>query len=223
MVMIGSCKPVFGAASAVVFVLFALNSFAFGQSQPTEAQILELLKQKRVVRCPTHLLTTGCNAAATVPSQTGPSETEVQILFAYGSVKIDRRARARLADLAEKLKRPEQAGRMFLIGGHTDARGSVEYNQRLSERRAEAVKRLLVEQFKLPPANLSVIGYGKTQLKNTADPFAGENRRVEIVNAEVKQQAWLHVPGGRAYQALPFPAEGLRCRFESNSATRLRL
>jgi len=33
---------------------------------------------------------------------------------------------------------------------------------------------------------LIAAGYGKGQLKNTADPFAGENRRVQVVNLEVK-------------------------------------
>ncbi len=75
---------------------------------------------------------------------------------------------------------------VFLINGHTDAKGSAEYNQDLSEWRAEAVKHLLVQQFGLPPTTLIAVGYGKTQLKNAAYPFAGEKRRVQIVNTEVK-------------------------------------
>jgi hypothetical protein len=60
-------------------------------------------------------------------------------------------------------------------------------NQSLSERRAEAIKIFLAEQFKLSPDQLLAIGFGKSQLKNTTDPFAAENRRVQIVNIE--QQA----------------------------------
>jgi flagellar motor protein MotB len=49
------------------------------------------------------------------------------------------------------------------------------------------VKRILIEEFKLPANTLIAVGYGKSQLKTKADPFAGENRRVQIVNTE--QQA----------------------------------
>jgi outer membrane protein OmpA-like peptidoglycan-associated protein len=91
-----------------------------------------------------------------------------------------------LLALGRALSRDELKGAVFFINGHTDAKGSDPYNQGLSERRAEAVKRLLVEQFGLPAADLIAVGYGRSQLKNAAEPFAGENRRVQIVNTEVK-------------------------------------
>jgi outer membrane protein OmpA-like peptidoglycan-associated protein len=76
-----------------------------------------------------------------------------------------------------------------MLGGHTDAKGSDEYNQTLSERRAETVKRFLMEKYHLPAANLVSAGYGKKGLKNAADPYAAENRRVEIVNMADRKQA----------------------------------
>ena len=75
-------------------------------------------------------------------------------------------------------------GTVFFINGHTDAKGGSDYNQALSQRRAEAVKRALIEEYRLPKDTLIAVGYGKNQLKNTADPLAGENRRVQIVNTE---------------------------------------
>jgi outer membrane protein OmpA-like peptidoglycan-associated protein len=76
-----------------------------------------------------------------------------------------------------------------MLGGHTDAKGTDEYNQKLSERRAETVKRFLVDSYKISPDLLVTSGYGKTGLKNSADPYAAENRRVEIVNVVEKEQA----------------------------------
>ena len=51
----------------------------------------------------------------------------------------------------------------------------------------EAAVKLRFFHRKIRPENLGPIGYGKTQLKNgAADPYAGENRYVQIVNTEMK-------------------------------------
>ncbi len=66
------------------------------------------------------------------------------------------------------------------IEGHADARGTLEYNQRLSEARASSTLALLVE-FGVDGSRLHVIGHGKTRLKvetALADP---RNRRVEFI------------------------------------------
>ncbi len=69
---------------------------------------------------------------------------------------------------------------IFLIEGHTDAVGSEEYNQMLSEKRAKAVKRALTEYFNIPPENLVTIGYGERFLKIPVPDAEPENRRVVI-------------------------------------------
>ncbi len=76
-----------------------------------------------------------------------------------------------------------------MLGGHTDARGSDEYNQGLSERRAETVKRFPVDTYKIPAANLVTAGYGRKAPKNPGDLYAAENRRVEIVNMAERAEA----------------------------------
>ena len=70
---------------------------------------------------------------------------------------------------------------LLLVASHSDGNGDDDHDRRLSERRAEAVKRLLVEQFKFSSDALVAVGFGKQRLKNAAEPFAGENPRVEIV------------------------------------------
>ena len=69
-----------------------------------------------------------------------------------------------------------------MLAGHTDAVGGEEYNLDLSNRRADAVKRYLMDKFGLASSNLVTAGYGKTRLKNSGRPTAPENRRVEVVN-----------------------------------------
>ena len=68
----------------------------------------------------------------------------------------------------------------ILIEGHTDVRGSDEYNQWLSTRRANAVATTLVEMFDIKKSRIESIGYGETQLVNLENTkFAHqENRRV---------------------------------------------
>ena len=77
-------------------------------------------------------------------------------------------------------------GDTLILAGHTDAKGSDIYNQGLSERRAEAVKRFLSKKYGIDASNLVTVGYGKTQLKNPAGPFANENRRLQVINASDK-------------------------------------
>jgi len=68
------------------------------------------------------------------------------------------------------------------ISGHTDSTGGADYNQRLSERRAEAVQRHLLAQGVLPE-RLSAAGYGERQPIASNDTDAGRrlNRRVDIL------------------------------------------
>lgn len=80
------------------------------------------------------------------------------------------------------LSDPAMKERTFAIAGHTDGKGSKLLNQTLSERRAVAVKTFLVERYHIPPENLISVGYGKSRLKNKADPLSRENRRVQAVN-----------------------------------------
>ena len=88
--------------------------------------------------------------------------------------------------LGRALTNPEVRGNVFLVGGHTDAKGDNDYNQKLSERRAASVKRFLKQKFDISDDTLVAVGYGEEQLKNTSDPEASENRRVQIVNLERK-------------------------------------
>ena len=73
-----------------------------------------------------------------------------------------------------------------MIAGHTDAVGSNGYNQSLSERRAESVRKYLMDKHNLDISKLIAIGYGEEQLKLPETPNAGENRRVQIVNMQVE-------------------------------------
>jgi outer membrane protein OmpA-like peptidoglycan-associated protein len=141
--------------------------------QPTREQAIESLRAKQLTRCPQLDPKYGCSIA--------PAERiDVEVRFALGSAALDRAASARLAALGAEIARQERKGTRLVVAGHTDARGGDAFNQRLSERRAEAVKHVLVEKFALPGETVVAVGHGKAEPKNATDPYAAENRRVEI-------------------------------------------
>lgn len=114
---------------------------------------------------------------------------DLEINFDYNSAAVSPKAEPQLNSLGKALTSSELTGSVFMLGGYTDAKGSDGYNQGLSERRAETVKKFLIENYKIPAENLVSAGYGKTDLKNKADPFAAENRRVQIVNMAKQETA----------------------------------
>lgn len=95
--------------------------------------------------------------------------------------KSDIRADSRpvLDEAVEVLK--ENPDLHLTVEGHTDAIGSVDYNQKLSVRRAEAVFRYLVNRG-VAPERMDVVGYGKSRpvADNDTDSGRAQNRRVEL-------------------------------------------
>jgi outer membrane protein OmpA-like peptidoglycan-associated protein len=107
---------------------------------------------------------------------------DLEINFEFNSAVISAQAMPQVTALGKALSSAELRGGTFLVAGHTDAKGGDTYNQVLSERRADAVKRYLSEKYGIEAGNLVTVGYGKSQLKISSDPLAGENRRVQLVN-----------------------------------------
>lgn len=67
-----------------------------------------------------------------------------------------------------------------IIEGHTDSNGSVEYNQSLSQQRAQALAKILVQQFGIDSSRLTAIGHGELRPRDTNNtaPGRANNRRV---------------------------------------------
>lgn len=107
---------------------------------------------------------------------------DFEVRFALNSARLEQPAIETLIRLGTALRSPELSNATFLISGHTDARGSRDYNQKLSEERAAAVKTFLVSNFSIPGDRLIPVGYGQEKPKNASDLYADENRRVGVVN-----------------------------------------
>jgi outer membrane protein OmpA-like peptidoglycan-associated protein len=141
-----------------------------------EPQLLDFVRNR-----PAHSLTPGEREQIAALAATRPS-IDIEINFDFRSAKISRAAATAVDTLGKALANPDLKGSTFVLAGHTDGKGSLSYNQELSEKRVDTVKHYLVTHFKLPPARLVAVGYGKTKLKNESDPFGRENRRVQVVN-----------------------------------------
>jgi outer membrane protein OmpA-like peptidoglycan-associated protein len=108
----------------------------------------------------------------------------IRIDFDFNSAEIVPEAEQRLAVMGKALGSERLASSCILIAGHTDARGSNAVNDRLSQRRAEAVVRYLVSHFQLDGQRLMAVGRGKREpiADNGTDEGRQRNRRVEIGN-----------------------------------------
>jgi outer membrane protein OmpA-like peptidoglycan-associated protein len=173
-------------AAAFISLMFSGNS-AFAQFVSREQIVQALTAQPaslnfadRLRRGRSLTVNTGDYVVASVPPK--PTIDLHEVYFEFNSAAITVEAEPQLRELGAALSDPRLKGSIISIGGHTDAVGSDAFNQNLSERRAASIKWYLVDNFKLPSANLHSVGFGKRRPKNKADVFAPENRRVEIVN-----------------------------------------
>ena len=103
------------------------------------------------------------------------------VLFHFGKTTIVEESRPFLDRVGEMLLKEEYATRNLIVEGHTDAVGTESSNQRLSERRALAIKEYLVTRYGIDPFRLSPTGKGESVLFKPEAPADGENRRVEFL------------------------------------------
>lgn len=102
------------------------------------------------------------------------------IHFAYDSTEILPQSRPYLDSVGAMLRLPEAQGRKVRIVGYTDATGSEQYNQVLSERRAVAVRAYLTREFGVAADRLETTGEGETDPLDSSNPYDAHNRRVEF-------------------------------------------
>jgi outer membrane protein OmpA-like peptidoglycan-associated protein len=114
---------------------------------------------------------------------------DLEIHFDFNSADISRSSTDAVQQLGQALSDPSLQGSTFVVAGHTDGVGGDAFNQDLSERRADTIKRYLVQNYHIAAANLITVGYGKTKLKDTQDPTDAINRRVQVINTEANTTA----------------------------------
>ncbi len=109
-----------------------------------------------------------------------PATVSLELPFEINSDRLRPDASAQLDELAAALANPALSSSRIEIIGHTDSSGAAEYNLRLSQKRAEAVRRYLATDKGIDPDRLAPLGLGENEPVPGLSPTASQNRRVEI-------------------------------------------
>src|SRR6202022_2631375 len=117
------------------------------------------------------------------PTVRPPGSFDVTLNFPFNSAELTPESRAKPDRVAKTLTEPTTNKFDIIVSGHTDARGAADYNQLLSERRAQAVRQFLISERGIDPKRLVAKGYGKSQLLLPSDPNNDLNRRVQFQNS----------------------------------------
>jgi OmpA family len=155
-----------------------------GRSDYTEDDLAKSL----FGQTPSNVRTRGIGPAQpqtpTTSGTAGKQAVALNVFFDFNSDKILQGYYGDLDKLGKVLTDTRYSANRVQVEGHTDNIGSDSYNQRLSQRRAESIKRYLVQHFRIPADRLVVKGLGKSNPIASNDTPEGrdKNRRVEVVN-----------------------------------------
>jgi outer membrane protein OmpA-like peptidoglycan-associated protein len=163
----------------------------WAQATPSAAEMVEQLKVPPVPSSRPRtrsLRNLTVEAAAEAPAGSGVAAAprpslSLLIQFDFNSARVKAESQQALANLAQALQSKELQASRFAVEGHTDAKGRPDYNLKLSQQRAEAVRDFL-QRKGVGETRLVAAGKGASELANSAEPFAAENRRVRSVNLD---------------------------------------
>lgn len=166
----------FFAAVVVGLMLGAVTQQAFGQnrlSRSLDGPVTADSVERALILIPDG----ASNAAVNAANEIGLS---LRVQFRLDSADLTAAAMGDLDQVALAFNRPQLATSALTLEGHTDSSGDAGYNQRLSQRRADAVVAYLVARG-VAPNRLRAVGYGESRpllFYSASDP---RQRRVEIV------------------------------------------
>ena len=165
----------------------ATRGLSTGAQQPVDAavQAKELGFVNTLRNRKTRSLSIGERQEIAELAATKP-KIDLEIQFDYNSADISKGSVTAVQELGKALSDASLKGSTFVVAGHTDAIGGEAYNQDLSERRADTIKKYLTEKYGIIGSNLVTVGYGKTKPKDANAPMDPANRRVQVVNMDTK-------------------------------------
>ncbi|MCX7099539.1 MAG: OmpA family protein [Methylococcales bacterium] len=147
---------------------------AIGKSRSIDMSVLDATpaSHKKKVKKEIHKAVQKANREAAL---------SMEILFGFKSAELTATAKDQLKPVGEAMASEKLQHLDFVVEGHTDAVGSSAYNKVLSEERADAVKRFLVDTFRIDASRIRIVGKGKSDLLDPKNPGSEVNRRVRII------------------------------------------
>lgn len=111
-------------------------------------------------------------------------EVDLKINFDNNKAVVKKEYNSKLADFAKFMNEHKEYS--VTIEGHTDNTASAKYNQKLSEKRANAVRDILVKEYKVDASRIKAVGYGLTKpiADNKTKEGKAQNRRIVAVLAK---------------------------------------
>ena len=171
------------AVAATIAVSTVVAVAAYAQSTPTVQDVIDALLPSQENDPEGGRTRNFGNRGVTVSGgDEKPPSIDLKVNFAFDSAQLDNETLLTLDVLGLALSDEKLKGHEIQIIGHTDAKGTLEYNDALSQRRAAAVVTYIVRNFTLDPTLISSKGMGERQLLDEDNPEAAINRRVEIRN-----------------------------------------
>ena len=161
----GTCDPTVNTRG------FSLASPGAGAAPPKRGAATRASGQTRM---------SSASVRPSAPLRPRGAPGDLLINFELGSANLTPQGRSNAESFASALKAPALSNARFALGGHTDASGSAQTNDALSQARAEAVKGFLVAQG-VDAGRLDVQGYGSARPVDARHPKAAINRRVEAL------------------------------------------
>ena len=113
-------------------------------------------------------------------------------MFKPNSAELLEEYKGKLNEAGELLKKHEKV--TITIEGHTASTGNPDFEMKLSEERAGAVRDYLVNKFGIETSRVKVIGYGSTKpvADNTTPEGKAKNRRIEYAVDQAGQKSERH-------------------------------
>jgi outer membrane protein OmpA-like peptidoglycan-associated protein len=160
-----------------IFILIALIAgIANSQSLIQNASSDELIE--KLNPSPAGMRTRGMRNLT--PEDREKPSVDLSIQFEFDSAKLLPESKPLLENLAKAINSDKLRGYSFIVEGHTDIIGTVEYNSNLSNRRAIAVLNYL-SSLGVSRARLKALGKGSSDLLFPDRPDSAENRRVRVI------------------------------------------
>jgi OOP family OmpA-OmpF porin len=159
----------------LVFVMMLVAFVTAVQAETRAGGLPELVVDKNISDCPK------CPVPATLVT------IVLNVEFDTDKAVVKDEYRNEINKVADFMKTYPKT--TAVIEGHTDNVGTAEYNQKLSDARANSVRQYLINNFGIKASRLTAVGYGLTKpiASNNTEEGRQENRRVQAVIKAMKK------------------------------------